>query len=320
MNKVEPYTVTVYVALPDTRLPDSKDPNVFHGTSGMGHMYLEVAHGNHRESMGWQPTDPLPGGGYRGEPVDTDVRTYKEPYYARTLEITQEQFGKLREYGAAPLRYGMDPKYDPMTNSCTDFAWGALNHAGLHARALGVEFESFEGKSHPRDNIPHVRSIEPPFPNSPLNKEVRNPAPRQTFQQWLFTDNDSVMGNQIAQGVAALDASHGRTPDEASERMCGSLFCLVKENGLSRVDHVLLSKADAQGQSGTNVFVVQGEPSDPAHLRASISTAVAAQTPLQESMERAERIVQSQTSAQVATQQQTQVQDQEQQAVNQRMA
>ena len=97
--------------------------------------------------------------------------------------------------------------------------------------------------------------------------------------------------------------------------MGGSLFCLAKENGLSRVDHVLLSQANEQGHAGANVFVVQVDPTDPAHLRASMPTAVAAQTPLSESMEQAQQISQSQQ--QVAVQEQSQVQ--EQQATVQRM-
>lgn len=64
----------------------------------------------------------------------------------------------------------------------------------------------------------------------------------------------------VRRGVATLDASHGRTLDEASERMCGSLFCPARDNGLSRVDHVPLSQANAQGDRGTHVFVVQGDP------------------------------------------------------------
>ena len=281
-------------------------------------MYLVTSNGTDLVSAGLQLGEPAQGGGYLGKVSPDDAKIYVAPYYARTLEITKEQLDKIREFTEAPEQFGFDLKYNAFTNSCTDFAWGALNHAGLHGEVLGVPFKGFEGVPQPARNTHAIDSIKAPFPDSPLNKVERNPMPEQKFWQKLISDEDRSMFEQVNRGVAALDASHGRTPDETSERMCGSLFCLAKENGLSRVDHVLLSKADAQGQSGTNVFVVQGEPSDPAHLRASMPTSVAAQTPLQESMERAERIVQSQSSVQVATQQQTQVQ--EQQAVAQRMA
>ncbi len=318
MERADRYTVTIYTAAPGTPLVDVDTGLIPQGRSDVGHMYLETVHGTDRKSAGWQVGDPVDGGGYLGDVATDDAKRYVDPYYARTLEITQEQFDKIREFTKTPQQFGFDPKYNAFTNSCTDFAWGALNHAGLHGEVLGVPIKGFEGVPQPARNTHAIDSIKAPFPDSPLNKVERNPMPERKFWQKLISDEDHSMFEQVNRGVAALDASHGRTPDETSERMCGSLFCLAKENGLSRVDHVLLSKADAQGQSGTNVFVVQGEPSDPAHLRASMPTAVAAQTPLQESMERAERIVQSQSSVQVATQQQTQVQ--EQQAVAQRMA
>ena len=318
MERADRYTVTIYTAAPGTPLVDAENVLIPKGRSDVGHMYLVTSNGTERVSAGWQLGKPAQGGGYLGTVSPDDVKRYVDPYYARTLEITKEQFDKIREFTKAPQQFGFDLKYNAFTNSCTDFAWGALNHAGLHGEVLGVPVKGFEGVPQPARNTHAIDSIKAPFPDSPLNKVERNPMPERKFWQKLISDEDRSIFEQINRGVAALDASHGRTPDETSERMCGSLFCLAKENGLSRVDHVLLSKADAQGQSGTNVFVVQGEPSDPAHLRASMPTAVAAQTPLQESMERAERIVQSQASAQVATQQQTQVQ--EQQAVAQRMA
>jgi len=318
MEPSDRYTLTIYAAAPGTPLVDAQTQQVRQGKSDLGHMYLQIAHGTERVSAGWQLGDPSDEGGYLGRVSPNDAKRYVDPYYARTMEITKEQFDKIREFTKAPQQFGFDLKYDAFTNSCTDFAWGALNHAGLHGEVLGVPIKGFEGVPQPARNTHAIDSIKAPFPDSPLNKVERNPMPERKFWQKLISDEDRSMFEQVNRGVAALDASHGRTPDETSERMCGSLFCLAKENGLSRVDHVLLSKADAQGQSGTNVFVVQGEPSDPAHLRASMPTAAAAQTPLQESMERAERIVQSQSSAQVATQQQTQVQ--EQQAAAQRMA
>ncbi|QNR97725.1 hypothetical protein ICJ04_02045 [Stenotrophomonas sp. 169] len=278
-------------------------------------MYLKVAHGDDEQSMGWQP-DKHVNDVLMGRVSPDDVGTYKDPHYARTIEITQEQYDKLREFSKAPAAYGFDPSYNAFWNGCTDFTWGALNHAGLHAKSLGVEFNSFEGIIQPTKNIPAIQSIEAPFPDSPLNKEDHNPMPKQTFEQWLYTSNDRALGDQVSKGVATLDAAHGRTPDEASERMCGSLFCLAKENGLSRVDHVLLSGPNAEGHTGTNVFVVQGEPSDPAHLRASMPTATAAQTPVHESMAQAERLTQTQ---QQAAQQQDHAQVQEQQAAAVRM-
>lgn len=102
MDKNQPYTVTIYVAASGTKQLDPQRPDVVRGTSMTGHMYLETVHGNDRASTGWQPDTPIPGGGYLGAAVTTDVRTYADPYYARTIEVTQAQFEKIREFSTSP--------------------------------------------------------------------------------------------------------------------------------------------------------------------------------------------------------------------------
>jgi len=92
------------------------------------------------------------------------------------------------------------------------------------------------------------------------------------------------MFQQARTAVHRLDASMGRTPDQASERMSASLACLALANGLSRIDHVVL------GRQGENVFIVQGRLEDPAHMRAHMTTDVATQTPTDESLQRLEQL------------------------------
>lgn len=102
---------------------------------------------------------------------------------------------------------------------------------------------------------------------------------------------DHAMYQQIERGVHAIDAAHGRTPDQASARLTAALLPLAKENGLSRVDHVLMSQAYGNGvHNGENVFVVEGDPTDHAHLRARMNTAQALNTPEAQSFERARQI------------------------------
>ncbi len=308
MNKTEKYTATIYVAAPGTDIGKVR-PSV------TGHMYVTLAHGEDVKSYGFAPRDDYKDTGL-GRVYDEDLSTYKDPYYSRTIEITPDQYHRMQDFAGDPAKHGFDMHYKTARNSCTDYAWGILNHGGLHMQLVDSPFKEFEGTMKPTGNIPAIESIKAPFPESELNKVERNPLPKQDWLQFLLSDNDRAMMDQVNRGVATLDAKHGRTPDEASERMCGSLFCLAKENGLSRVDHVLLSGPNAEGHTGTNVFVVQGEPSDPAHLRASMPTATAAQTPVHESMAQAERL--TQTQQQVA-QQQDHAQVQEQQAAAVRM-
>ncbi|RRU04264.1 hypothetical protein EGJ34_18835 [Stenotrophomonas sp. 278] len=106
------------------------------------------------------------------------------------------------------------------------------------------------------------------------------------------------MYQQIQRGVAGLDAQHGRSYDATSERMTTSLLALAKEQGLHSVDHVMLSGPTTDKPAGSNVFLVQGDPSNPGHSRAAMPTAVAAQTPIEESVCRIEAAEQTRVAKQ----------------------
>lgn len=93
---------------------------------------------------------------------------------------------------------------------------------------------------------------------------------------------------QVSGHVAGIDANAGRTPDESSERLTASVMALARQNNLDRADHVLLSAQTADNPAGRNVFVVQGDINDPAHLRASMPTDVAVQTPVEQALQRLE--------------------------------
>ena len=122
------------------------------------------------------------------------------------------------------------------------------------------------------------------------------------------------MHQQIRGKVEQLDATSGRTFDATSERMTASLLTLAKDNGLTRVDHVLLSDKTRELTAAQNVFVVQGGPQDPAKLRTHMPTAEAAQRPVQESFTQLEtvnqRLAQERVQEQVLDQQRSQEQQQ----------
>ncbi len=91
---------------------------------------------------------------------------------------------------------------------------------------------------------------------------------------------------QVREQVEKLDESLGRSYDDTSEHLTGSLMVLAKERGLERVDHVVLSNPVGDKGAGYYVFVVQGELDNPAHRRAAMPTAEALQTPHEETLER----------------------------------
>ncbi|EKT4067839.1 hypothetical protein QEG11_003311 [Stenotrophomonas maltophilia] len=121
---------------------------------------------------------------------------------------------------------------------------------------------------------------------------------------------DHALYQQIREGVEALDAKHGRSFDEVSERMTASLLVLAKDNDLDRVDHVLVSNATREHPAGHTLFVVQGEPSNPAHQRAAMPTELAAQTSVEESLQQFDAVSREANQRALANQMDQQLEDQ----------
>ncbi len=296
----ERYRVTIYVAAPGTPLLEG-------GTSTAGHVYYTVDNGRESISYGFAPKEHGATTG-PGKVYDSDAREYQNPFYQRTLEISKDQYEKLKEFGATPDKHGFNTEYHGLNNSCIDFTWGALNHAGLHrTNALFMQDKDFQGGLKPLTNVEYIRSIRAPFPDSELNNEHYNKMPDRTLKQRLISDeqlpgNDREMLDTIRKGVAGIDERHGRAYDETSERISVGLLATAKENGLERVDHVVLGNTPADG-SAQRLFVVQGELNDPAHVRASMTAEEAARTPVEQSFAKVEQISQSQQERALAAQQ-----------------
>lgn len=170
------------------------------------------------------------------------------------------------------------------------------------------------------DAAPKVSEHEPPSTPPPVEAPAAPPSSATAQQEPeappvpLLPNQpghpDHALYQQVREGVATLDAKHGRTFDEASERMTASLLVLAKDNDLDRVDHVLLSNATADKPAGHTLFVVQGEPSDPAHQRAAMPTELAAQTTVEESMQQFDAVSREAQQRAIANQLEQQLEDQ----------
>jgi len=166
------------------------------------------------------------------------------------------------------------------------------------------------------ENIQH----ELPKAPAPLEAQAARPSratasqePEATSAPLLPTQPDHPdyrLYQQVREGVAALDAKHGRTFDETSERMTASLLVLAKDRDLERVDHVLLSNTTADKPAGHSLFLVQGDPGDPAHLRAAMPTALAAQATVEDSMQQFDAVSREAQERAVAAQLEQQLEDQ----------
>lgn len=152
---------------------------------------------------------------------------------------------------------------------------------------------------------PHVPTLDPVTVTAPVHAAPTAPpaaeVPRVEAAPWTPVNPghpDHAMYQQIREEVTALDASHGRSYDQTSERLTGSLLVLAKGRGMDQVDHVVLSRATAEQPAGQHVFVVQGELNDPGHLRAGMSTQQAVTAPFEQSMAKFDAVAQEQAQAQ----------------------
>lgn len=102
------------------------------------------------------------------------------------------------------------------------------------------------------------------------------------------THPDHRLYQQSNDAVRRLDAELGRTPDASSERMAASLTVLAKQEGLQRIDNIVLSRGTDAVKPGENVIAVQGRLDDPSHLRAHMKTQTAIETTVGESFKQLE--------------------------------
>lgn len=100
------------------------------------------------------------------------------------------------------------------------------------------------------------------------------------------------MLQQIRSHVRDLADASGRPFDQRSEQLSHSLLTVARENGMTQVDHLIGSRADASHRAGEDLFVVQGRLNDPAHIRASVNVELASQTPVANSQRQLDAVEQ----------------------------
>ena len=118
------------------------------------------------------------------------------------------------------------------------------------------------------------------LPLTPYLGRLGSVLPESPAEQSL----DDPLVQQAERAVRQLERSQGREYNDQSACMAASVACLAKSNGLTRIDHVLLSEERGTVRQGENLFVVQGELGDPAQRRAQMKTQDAASTPIEQSI------------------------------------
>lgn len=161
------------------------------------------------------------------------------------------------------------PMFDKYRSDMLLTREGASIGAALAQGARGVAGEILRHLPDRPQNPFDAARQRPPVPATPP------PDPR------LAGHPDHRLYGQVRAGVAAIQQGQGLVRGADGERTAASLLVLAKRNGLSRVDQVVAGHAPGQPEQ---LFVVQGDPRDPAHLRAQMPAAEAAKTPVAESM------------------------------------
>ncbi len=181
-----PYTVTVYLAAPGTTV--ANQDGSLHSSSA-GHAYFMVSNSKDKHGYGFSPISTGVMG--PGQVVKDEYKTYQNPRYAYRLEITEEQYEKLKAYGEAGVnknekQFGL--YYNGASNSCVDFVWTGLRQAVLRPK-LDSPDRDFDGTMKVLPNLDALKSIPKPFPNSTLNTLEENPLPKKpTRLQKLLTE------------------------------------------------------------------------------------------------------------------------------------
>lgn len=147
-----------------------------------------------------------------------------------------------------------------------------------------------------------IDNLRGPLPaGEPARREAEK---RQHSHTSLNMDDSRHPGNPLfndaQRGVYAQDSRVGRPSDQLSDQLAGTLAAQMHAAGGKRIDSVVMSNDAA------NTFAVQGNQNDPAHLRVTVDTMLAMNTPLEQSSRKVEEQAVSQRQEQERNQEQVQ--------------
>lgn len=196
------YTLTVYLAAPGTPVKNLKTGTITYSLPG--HAYYAVSDGMTKQGFGFAPTgeglfERMNG---PGRPQSDEYKKYQNPHYERTMEITEAQYRALVNFGKRPQEVaGFNQyHYNFATNSCVDFTFNALKHAGIYKGRqtsfhdeFGNEYSwldtGHEGLLKVLPNKRELEKIPNPVPGSSLNRTIERPLPPRDLLQRLLSEN-----------------------------------------------------------------------------------------------------------------------------------
>jgi hypothetical protein len=196
--------------------------------------------------------------------------------------------GNLME--AAGVRPVLPSGADGKAVQAPNFGEDLYQDVGMASARGGYRLDGAQWYSEDDRKIAPPRAGEPIVPLEPAPQRNRGSSGGFETSQTPPMPGDETLLAQIRDGVGRIDASLGRPPDEASERMTASLYALAKQQGMDRVDQVVLGNAGTRAAQGEYIFLVKGDPATSIYQREQMKTADAVAAPVEQSLARAQEI------------------------------
>ncbi|WP_125362137.1 XVIPCD domain-containing protein [Stenotrophomonas sp. 278] len=241
-----------------------------------GHAWLTISRNGQTQFYGlWPDNHPRTPDNGAGSDIRVGMEARFRPDASRYFALNEEQIRHLE----AALSENVDWGY---TNTCASWATDTLHKV----TGQKLEASEFVLTDTPRELIDAIRKAERLQPTSPTRPHPPVETPPQPSSARSLSDISQRLHQQAIEGVHRLDASLGRAPDAASERMAASLAHLARATGFSQIDHVLLGRPTDVTPESQNVFIVQGMLGDASHRRAYISVPEALREPANDSLQK----------------------------------
>ncbi|WP_266172185.1 peptidoglycan-binding domain-containing protein [Dyella subtropica] len=188
--------------------------------------------------------------------------------------------------GNGPLREGSHG--DKVSALQTDLA--KLGFTDAHGRALHPDGDFGPGTKAAVEKFQRTHNMTPDGIVGPKTLEAIQKAAHPSQVSLADSHNPgNAMYTQALQNVRAIDAARGRASDPMTNNFAGSLATAARTEGLSRIDHVVLS------DDGKRAFAVQGDLNSPFKRFAEVDVAQAVAKPLEQSSAEFQKVAQQQS-------------------------
>lgn len=241
-----------------------------------GHAWLTVSRNGQTQFYGlWPDNHPLTPDNGAGSDIRVGMEARFRPDASRYIALNEEQVRHLEAALSENVEWGY-------TNTCASWATDTLHKI----TGQKLEASEFVLTDTPRELIDAIRNAERLQPSSPTRPHTPREAPQEPSSARSLSDISERLHQQAIDGVHRLDASLGRAPDAASERMAASLAHLARSTGFSQIDHVLLGRPTDMTPESQNVFIVQGMLGEASHRRAYMSVPGALRQPAEDTLQK----------------------------------